>query len=111
MCGFSPLIYKLIEHISPNKSVEGAAGGLLTTLVLSLLSKSYLGFIPLGHLFIMGILVGVISQVGDLAESLLKREVGVKDSGQLPGLGGVLDILDSVIFTVPFVYYYIVFAL
>ena len=102
---------KLIEHISPNKSVEGAIGGLGVTVLLSLLSKSYLGFISFGHLFLLGILVGVIAQLGDLAESLIKRETGVKDSGQIPGLGGVLDMLDSLVFTVPFVYYYVLYAL
>lgn len=102
---------KLIEHISPNKSVEGAVGGFITTVLLSLLSKTYLPSVPLGHLFVLGILVGVISQIGDLAESLIKRDVGVKDSGQVPGLGGILDVLDSLLFTVPLVYYYILFAL
>jgi phosphatidate cytidylyltransferase len=102
---------KLIEHISPNKSVEGAVGGLAVSVVLSLLSKSYLGFIPFPQLLIMGVLIGVIAQLGDLAESMIKREVGVKDSGALPGLGGVLDMLDSLIFTVPFTYYYVMYAL
>ena len=100
---------KLIEHISPNKSVEGAVGGLGVTVLLSLLSKVYLGFIPVIHLLILGVLAGVIAQLGDLAESMIKREVGVKDSGQLPGLGGVLDMLDSLLFTVPLVYYYVAF--
>ncbi len=102
---------KLIEHISPNKSVEGAIGGFVTTVLLSLLSKIYLPEIPLFHLLVLGVLVGVISQVGDLAESLVKRDVGVKDSGQVPGLGGILDVLDSILFTVPLVYYYVLFAL
>ncbi|MSR77290.1 MAG: hypothetical protein EXS63_03545 [Candidatus Omnitrophica bacterium] len=102
---------KLAKHISPNKSIEGAWGGLATTLVLSLLSGFYLKNVFWGHLFILGILVSVIAQIGDLVESLMKRDVGVKDSGVIPGLGGVLDIMDSLLLTVPFVYYYVVFFL
>jgi phosphatidate cytidylyltransferase len=56
---------------------------------------------------ILGSILGVLSQLGDLAESLIKREVGVKDSGEVPGLGGILDVLDSLLLTIPFVYYYI----
>lgn len=102
---------KLIEHISPNKSVEGAVGGLLTTVALSLISKIYLPSISFSHLFLMGVGIGVISQLGDLAESLIKRDAGIKDSGVIPGLGGILDVLDSVVFTFPFVYYYVAFVL
>lgn len=99
---------KLIEHVSPNKSVEGAIGGFATSLLLSLLSKLFLPEVPLIHLFILGSVIGIISQLGDLAESLIKRDVGMKDSGQIPGLGGIMDVLDSLIFTVPFVYYYVI---
>lgn len=98
---------KLIEHVSPNKSVEGAVGGFVTTIVLSLLSRAYLPNAQLFHLLVLGAAVGVVSQLGDLAESLMKRDAGVKDSGQIPGLGGLLDVLDSLLLTVPFVYYYI----
>lgn len=98
---------KLIEHISPNKSVEGAWGCLAGSILLSVISKTYLPDVPILHLLILGAVLGVISQFGDLAESLIKRDVGVKDSGSLPGLGGILDVLDSLILTVPFVYYYI----
>lgn len=100
---------KLIEHISPHKSVEGAIGGFLTTFVLSLISKTYLPSISVTHLIFLGVIVGVTSQLGDLVESLIKRDAGVKDSGHVPGLGGILDVLDSLIFTIPFVYYYIYF--
>ncbi len=98
---------KLIEHISPNKSVEGAIACLAGTILLSLLSKIYLPAASFLNLFILGAALGLLSQFGDLAESLLKREAGVKDSGSIPGLGGILDILDSIILTVPFVYYYV----
>lgn len=100
---------KLIEHISPNKSVEGAVGGFATTVILSLVSKIFLPEISFGHLFFLGIIISVVSQLGDLIESLIKRDVGIKDSGQVPGLGGILDVLDSLIFTMPFVYFYLVF--
>jgi len=98
---------KLIEHISPNKSVEGAIGGLATTVILSMLSSMYLPGVPFYHFLVLGVLIGVISQLGDLAESLIKRDAGVKDSGNLPGLGGLLDVMDSLLLTVPFVYYYV----
>ncbi len=98
---------KLIEHVSPNKSVEGAIGGFLTTLALAILSKLYLPHVLLIHLLLLGCLIAVFSQFGDLAESLIKRNAGVKDSGEVPGLGGILDVLDSLLLTVPFIYYYI----
>lgn len=98
---------KLVEHISPQKSVEGAVAGFLTTVLASLASKIYLPHIDVIHLFVMGIAVALLAAFGDLAESLIKRDVGVKDSGWVPGLGGVLDILDSLLLSIPFVYYYI----
>lgn len=98
---------KLIEHISPQKSIEGTAAGYLTTVILSVLSKSYLSHVDPIHLLVMGLAVGVLAGFGDLAESLIKRDVGVKDSGTLPGLGGILDVLDSLLLTIPFVYYYV----
>ena len=98
---------KLIEHISPNKSVEGAWGGFVTTVVLSLLSFFYLPDVSFWHRLFLGICIAVIAQLSDLAESLIKRDVNVKDSGEVPGLGGFLDVLDSLLLTIPFVYYYL----
>ena len=99
----------LIMRISPNKTLEGAIGGLVFSIIAALLSKLYLRHIPMFHLFAMGVLIGLLAQIGDLCESLIKRDCGVKDSGQyLPGLGGVLDIIDSVIFTSPIFYFYII---
>ena len=101
---------KLIEHVSPNKSVEGALGGLAVTFFLSLISKTYLPHVSLTQLALLGVVIGVLSQFGDLAESLLKRGSGIKDSGEIPGLGGILDVLDSLLLTVPFVYYFLLLA-
>lgn len=102
---------KLIAHVSPNKTVEGAVAGFITTLVLSLLSFTYLPQVSFGHLLTLGVCVSILSQLGDLGESLFKREVGVKDSGHVPGLGGILDVLDSLILSIPFVYYYVTLVL
>jgi phosphatidate cytidylyltransferase len=99
--------HKLIAHISPNKSREGALAGFLATVILSLGSKLYLPYVPMSHLIALGVVFGVLSQLGDLAESLLKRDVGIKDSGNIPGLGGILDVLDSLLLTVPILYYYL----
>lgn len=99
--------HKFIVHVSPNKSVEGAVAGFLVTFLLSLCSKLYLRDIPISHLAILGVVLGILGQLGDLAESLLKRDAGVKDSGTIPGLGGILDVLDSLLLTVPATYYYL----
>ncbi len=98
---------KLVEHISPKKSVEGAAAGFVTTVLCSVGSLLYLPDVGFTHFLILGIAVALLAELGDLAESLIKRDVGVKDSGQIPGLGGVLDILDSLLLSAPFVYCYI----
>ncbi len=99
--------HKLIPHISPNKSIEGAVAGLAVSVICSVLSKSYLPHIDVSALFYLGIIIGVLAQLGDLAESLIKRGVGVKDSGNWPGLGGILDVIDSLLFTTPAVYYFV----
>ena len=100
----------LITRISPKKTLEGSFGGLVFSLFAALISKLYLPFIPLIHLLALGILIGFLAQIGDLCESLIKRDCGVKDSGgHLPGLGGVLDIIDSIIFASPFFYYYVIY--
>jgi phosphatidate cytidylyltransferase len=103
---------KLLPSVSPAKTVEGGISGLLgsmagaalfTTLALPWLG----GGLPLtvAAAALLGLLISAVAQVGDLAESLLKREAGVKDSGRiLPGHGGVLDRFDAVLFTLPLVY-------
>lgn len=101
--------HNLIPRISPKKTIEGTIGGLLFSLASAVASKSYLPSFPYGHLIVLGVLLGVLAQVGDLAESLLKRDCGVKDSGStLSGFGGMLDLIDSLLFTVPIFYFYVV---
>ena len=98
---------KLCPAISPKKTVEGFLGGLVgTTAVVAALGCA-LGFsVPL--MALLGVLLALVATVGDLAESVIKRYAGVKDSGRLiPGHGGVLDRFDSAMFTAPFVYYFI----
>ena len=96
----------LIPRISPNKSVEGSAGGLLFSVLGALISRAFLD-LPLGHLLGLGIVFGVLGQLGDLSESLMKRDCQIKDSGNIfPGLGGVLDTVDSLLFTGPVFYFY-----
>lgn len=104
--------HSLIPRISPNKTVEGTLGGLLASVLSAFASKSYLPHIHYGHLAVLGLLLGILAQVGDLAESLLKRDCGVKDSGtNLSGFGGVLDLLDSLLFTAPIFYFYVMVLL
>jgi phosphatidate cytidylyltransferase len=106
-CGKSFGKNKLLPHISPKKTIEGAIGGLAASLLTSLFFHFFL--LPSFSLTIwqsiwMGLTISVLAQLGDLAESILKRDAGVKDSNQLPGLGGALDMTDSLVFTLPFMY-------
>lgn len=101
---------KLYEAVSPKKTWAGAYGGIagsfLGVLVMKLAFLSWLSWIDV---FAISIIGGVLGQLGDLTESLIKRSVGVKDSGALlPGHGGILDRIDAVLFIAPFVYGYIV---
>jgi phosphatidate cytidylyltransferase len=97
----------LIPRISPKKSVEGAIGGLVFSVLGAVISKAFLGFSYL-HLIFMGVFLGVLGQLGDLSESLMKRDCMIKDSGNIfPGMGGVLDSIDSLLFTAPVFYFYI----
>ncbi|MEO5902561.1 MAG: phosphatidate cytidylyltransferase [Gemmatimonadaceae bacterium] len=103
--------HKLIPAVSPAKTIEGAIGGLLVAIIgawlyshLLLRPFAQLGLSPTG-LVIFGIAIGVVGQLGDLAESLLKRDAGVKDSSKLlPGHGGILDRFDSLLFVLPVAY-------
>ncbi|MFA6216616.1 MAG: phosphatidate cytidylyltransferase [Candidatus Omnitrophota bacterium] len=97
----------LIPRISPKKSVEGAIGGLVFSIGAALASKVFLPF-SYGHLVFLGAFLGALGQVGDLSESLMKRDCQVKDSSNIiPGIGGVLDLIDSLLFTAPVFYFYL----
>jgi phosphatidate cytidylyltransferase len=96
---------KVMPVISPKKTLEGSAGGLLGSLIGALVANVFLPHIPLFAMCAMGLVAGAMGQFGDFFESLLKRVADVKDSGSLmPGHGGVLDRIDGVIFAAPFVY-------
>ncbi len=103
----------LARRISPGKTVEGSLGGLVFGAAAVPLLSFALGLdIDIAALIPLAILVPVAAQLGDLAESLLKRSTGVKDAGVLvPGHGGVLDRLDSLLFVVPMVYYYAIWVI
>lgn len=97
--------HKLAPFISPNKTWEGAIGGIAVALIAGMALAS--SFLDWTHAFFLSLLIGIMAQFGDLSESLLKRDAGVKDSNQLPGLGGVLDMVDSLVFTIPLMYFYL----
>ena len=110
--------HKLIAAVSPGKTVEGAIAGVIGTVLTGALYAHFvlgewLG-LPVTALFgaIAGLIVSPVAQLGDLAESLLKREAGVKDSGTLlPGHGGVLDRFDSLFFSIPVTYWLLLLVL
>jgi phosphatidate cytidylyltransferase len=97
-----------MPHVSPGKTVEGLLGLAVGSVVGCLVYRYFLlPEIPAGHIVMLGLAGGIIGQLGDLFESLIKRASGAKDSGEiLPGHGGILDRLDCLLFIVPFVYYY-----
>lgn len=100
--------HKLAPRVSPGKTIEGLIGGVLGSILAVFVCKLlfWQGFLN-RDVLILGTLIGLIGPLGDLSESLIKRSVGVKDSGNLiPGHGGLLDRLDAVFFTAPLVYYY-----
>jgi phosphatidate cytidylyltransferase len=101
--------HKLYEAVSPKKTVEGAVGGLVASVVWALLGSVWFlrGSLPVAHAIPLGLVAGVLGQAGDLAEPLLKRSTGVKDSGAVvPGHGGILDRVDALIVTSIAVYLY-----
>ncbi len=104
--------HKMIPRISPGKTWEGFAGAVFVSTAASLVFVHFFGGRMAGmnflHATILGILLSVTGVIGDLIESLFKREAGVKDSGSLfPGIGGILDLLDSLLFNAPIMYLYL----
>src|SRR5205085_2916447 len=103
--------HKLAPQTSPKKTVEGSIAGLIFSMLASYLyCRFFLPDVLLKDSLIIGALVGIAGQIGDLCESLLKRSVDVEDSGSIiPGHGGMLDRIDSLLFGAPAMYYYVYF--
>ena len=102
----------MIPHISAKKTWEGFFGALVFALLCSValfkLMPGHLSVLTWTHATILGLLLGFAAVIGDLAESIIKRSTGVKDSGNLlPGIGGALDLLDSLLFTAPLLFFYL----
>ncbi len=104
--------HQMVPHISPKKTWEGLAGALFFSLLASWgmlsLMPGHLSLLNWTHATVLGLLLGFAAVVGDLAESIIKRSTGVKDSGNfLPGIGGALDLVDSLLFTAPLLFFYL----
>lgn len=101
--------HKLYEQVSPKKTIEGAVGGLAASILTGLLlGLAFLRQVPLAHLLLLSFVLAVAGQLGDLFESMIKRNCGKKDSsGLLPGHGGVLDRLDSILFGFPLAWFFL----
>jgi phosphatidate cytidylyltransferase len=103
--------HKMAPNISPGKTWEGSIGGLLFSVIGGGLFGWWL-HLPLVHTLILAFLCGASGQIGDLCESALKRDLGIKDFGVvIPGHGGILDRIDSILFSAPLAYYYVMFFL
>ncbi len=102
---------KMMPSVSPQKSVEGGVAGLLVAIGAAFWARAWFApYLAPIDAVLLGLLVGVFGQLGDLVESLLKRDAETKDSSRLiPGHGGVLDRFDSLLFTAPIVYYFLIF--
>ncbi|HUB66430.1 MAG TPA: phosphatidate cytidylyltransferase [Candidatus Methylacidiphilales bacterium] len=107
--------HKMIPRISPSKTWEGFIGAIATSLVFSVVLTQAMGermkALSFTSSIVLGLLLPLISVVGDLAESVIKRDASIKDSGHtIPGIGGALDLIDSILFTAPVLYVYLQFA-
>ena len=102
--------HKLFERISPKKTIEGSLGGLVMTILTAFLVNHYwLHVMSDWKMMGMAMVVVVFGSLGDLCESMMKRQAGVKDSGNvIPGHGGILDRFDATFLAVPFVYCYLI---
>ena len=104
--------HKLLERISPKKTWEGVAGGLVLCIIGSYILSQFFPIMSSYMWLVLGVLICVSSVIGDLIESMLKRSANIKDSGNLlPGHGGILDRFDSVLFVIPIVYIFKFFVL
>ncbi|GAB4152774.1 MAG: phosphatidate cytidylyltransferase [Ignavibacteriales bacterium] len=103
--------HRLFLRVSPKKSWEGAIAGFIFSIIsMSALKIIILDFFSWQDVIIIGIIIGIFGQIGDLVESLMKRDAGVKDSSSIiPGHGGILDRFDSLIFVAPIIYFYLYF--
>ena len=104
--------HKLAPAVSPGKTVEGALGGLTGAMAVAMLCRVlFFDALGRGEALALGAMISLLAQFGDLCESALKRAFGAKDSGWIiPGHGGILDRLDSLLFPVVFTYYYAVLS-
>lgn len=103
--------HKLVPVLSPGKSWEGLFAGLASSVIMSLLMGRAMGM-PLIHAIILGVCICVAGLIGDLAESSIKRDIGLKDFGSmLPGHGGILDRFDGLLFAAPLFFYYVTLVL
>lgn len=103
---------KLYERISPGKTWEGSVGSALLNLGCAYVISLWFPELPFVHWAVISVLVSIFGTIGDLVESMLKRQAGVKDSGKImPGHGGILDRFDSLLFVSPFIYAYLKLAL
>ena len=101
--------HPFFPDISPKKTVEGFVGGLIAVALLGVVTGFCINQLMLWHFFALSVLIGLSGQAGDLAESVIKREMSIKDSSHIiPGHGGILDRFDSLFFAAPAVYAYLV---
>lgn len=99
---------RIAPALSPKKTLEGAVGGFAGSILVAGVFSYIYSFLPMSKVLLLGLSLGAAAQVGDLLESAFKRQAGVKDSSTLiPGHGGILDRIDSTLFTAPLVYYFV----
>jgi phosphatidate cytidylyltransferase len=99
---------RIAPALSPKKTLEGAVGGFAGSIMVAGVFSYIYTFLPMSKVLLLGLSLGAAAQVGDLLESAFKRQAGVKDSSALiPGHGGILDRIDSTLFTAPLVYYFV----
>ena len=110
LTGISLGKHRLFERISPKKSWEGFFGGMFFSIIVSLILSYFFNFYAIKHAIAIAVIISIFATYGDLAESLFKRYIGVKDSGHiLPGHGGILDRFDGAFLSLPMLYMYFLF--